>query len=343
MVRGTVEMKINFYALIIMIVVAFTVNMPVQSKTFAPVMNYLLDDENVGGDSIVIHPDAGKHLSKPLGSTDDPFGYYIYFPQNYSVDKRTKFPLILFLHGQGEKGNGSTELGKVLRNGPPKMVRKGQHFPAIVLSPQLVGGTGAWNHNNNPELLHTLVNRIKNRYNVDTDRIYVTGLSLGGGGAWNYARLYADEVAAVVPIASIGIALKNSQDMQNIGVWSFHALKDGVVCSRSTVVATNSIAGTPPEPAPSGPGKCRRPNDPNKPINSKSALFGYPENGKDYVVSRVNEEWVWKEGAFNATGKLRMTLYPDSSHNSWSRAYNDNGKPNNPMWKWLFLQKRQPK
>lgn len=335
-------MNAKYLALLIVVVVYCAPVCAEPGSALTPVVNLLLDDTDATPGPVEIHPDAGKHLVKPLVSGGDPFGYFLYLPQNYSVDPRTNFPLILFLHGQGEKGNGDSELNRVTRNGPPKMIKNGQHFPALVVSPQLVNGVGTWSGKNstnnidNQRDLNILINRLKGRYNIDPKRVYITGLSLGGGGAWDYARLYTAEVAAVVPVAGIGIPSANVPNMANIGVWAFHALSDPTVCSRLTTKVMNQIAQTPVEPAPPNP--CRRPNDPNQPIDPDSIMSGYPENGTTYSASRANNAWVWTEGVAPATGQLRMTLYPDGSHNSWTRAYNDNGAPNTAMWGWLFTQ-----
>jgi hypothetical protein len=75
------------------------------------IVSYLLDDSNDDG-PIVLHPDAGTHTAFPLQSTPGalPFGYYRYLPVDFTLDARKPFPLILFLHGLGEKGNGTTNL-----------------------------------------------------------------------------------------------------------------------------------------------------------------------------------------------------------------------------------------
>jgi len=298
-----------------------------QAKKLVPIITSLLsNDDQAVGEPPIIHIDAGKHLARPL-SNDLPFGHYLYLPQDYSSDSRVNFPLILFLHGLGEKGNGTTQLIKVLRNGPPKMISRGHHFPAIVVSPQLNRGVGDWERINggqgidNSRSLNDLVKLIKRDYNVDDDRIYVTGLSLGGGGAWAYARKYAEEIAAVVPICGVNTGATGIPDLANKGVWAFHSFHDNTVGSGATVRQMNRIADTTMGA-------------------TDGVLNGYPRDNQDYVLSRESMQWIWRAGRYNATGNLRFTMFPDANHNAWTRAYNDNGGPSTPMWEWLFNQKR---
>lgn len=124
-------------------------------------------------------------------------GYYTYLPDDHYFHPDESFPLLVFLHGAGEKGNGTTELSRVLANGPPKRVSQGIDFPFIIVSPQLPASQGGW-----PVLLvDELIARVKADTRVDTTRIYLTGLSLGGYGTWSYAVARPNVVAAAVPIS----------------------------------------------------------------------------------------------------------------------------------------------
>ena len=132
-------------------------------------------------------------------------GFYEYLPQGYSSGNTT-YPLIVFIHGTGELGNGSSDLPAVLRNGPPAVISQGK-FPTsftvngktnsfIVISPQFV--TWPTNADVDNVIKYTLSN-----YRVDTGRIYLTGLSMGGGVTWAYASdpNNANMLAGIVPIA----------------------------------------------------------------------------------------------------------------------------------------------
>lgn len=146
--------------------------------------------------------------------------YLLYLPGEYSADTVAKWPLVIFLHGSGESGE---DLAKVKVHGPPKLVEQGRKFPFILVSPQAPPRTG-WNI----ELLKGMLNDLKQRYRVDPDRIYLTGLSMGGYGTWNFASRYPDEFAAIAPVCGGG----NPADvwkLRHMAVWCFHGAKDDVV------------------------------------------------------------------------------------------------------------------
>src|SRR5690606_19390599 len=110
-------------------------------------------------------------------------------PVSYASEPDKKFPLIVFLHGNGERGDGSpTQLPRVLANGPPRLINQGkfpssfnsngENFSFIVISPQMKEIT------NILKAIDSLVKHCIKKYRVDEDRIYITGLSLGGYMSW---------------------------------------------------------------------------------------------------------------------------------------------------------------
>ncbi len=129
-------------------------------------------------------------------------------------------PLILFLHGSGERG---TDLNKVKAWGPPAIADKDPAFPFIVLAPQLPEDE-AWD----ALALRALLDDAFKKYKVDRSRVYLTGLSLGGYGAWDLAIRYPRYFAAVAPICGGGIA-RAVGSMRAIPTWVFHGLKDDAV------------------------------------------------------------------------------------------------------------------
>ena len=124
--------------------------------------------------------------------TDYPF--WISVPENYKENK--KIPLLFFLHGKSLSG---TDLNRVKRYGVLRAIEKGRKIPAIVVAPQLA--SGPWNAK---KLLEILKYAEKN-YNVDPDRVYVCGLSLGGYGTLEFAGKYPNKIAAGVAICGGGI------------------------------------------------------------------------------------------------------------------------------------------
>jgi predicted esterase len=155
--------------------------------------------------------------------------YLLYVPDDYAQDTVIKWPLLIFLHGSQEMGS---DLLKVTQNGPPKLVREGKKFPFIIVSPQLNFGQ-FWD----PELIYILVKKISRAYRVDEDRIYLTGLSMGGFGTWFTALTYPQLYAAIVPVCGGGNP-KEAWKIRHLPVWIFHGAKDHTVSlSRSANMA----------------------------------------------------------------------------------------------------------
>ncbi|HEU4470510.1 MAG TPA: dienelactone hydrolase family protein [Flavisolibacter sp.] len=151
--------------------------------------------------------------------------YLLYLPEGYEKDTAARWPLVLFLHGSGESG---TDLQKVKAHGPPELVEKGRNFPFIVVSPQSYVPSG-WD----VAALHKLLLHIKQAYRVDQDRVYATGLSMGGFGTWELAMKYPGEFAAIAPVCGGGDTA-NAWKFRNVPVWCFHGARDEVVLPQSS-------------------------------------------------------------------------------------------------------------
>ena len=145
--------------------------------------------------------------------------YLIYLPEGYDRGAAT-WPLVLFLHGAGERGR---DIDLVKKHGPPKLVAAGKTFPFILVSPQCPDGQ-FWS----TPVLDALLEDVQDRYRVDPARIYVTGLSMGGGGTWDLAIRYPDRFAAIAPICGWGDTLA-VRAIAKVPVWAFHGAKDPVV------------------------------------------------------------------------------------------------------------------
>jgi len=146
--------------------------------------------------------------------------YLLYLPPNHSADK--KWPLIIFLHGAGERGS---DLAKVKVHGPAKLVEQGREFPFVIVSPQCP--SGQW-WSNKVETVMALIDEIVEKYNIDETRIYLTGLSMGGYGTWSIAATYPQRFAAIAPICGGGMPFL-APALKDTPVWAFHGAKDPVV------------------------------------------------------------------------------------------------------------------
>ncbi len=147
--------------------------------------------------------------------------YLLYLPVDYGKDDK-KWPLILFLHGKGERGNN---IEVIKKQGPPKMIAQGKSFDFIVVSPQCPNDLW-WPEQT--DVLITLLDEIEAKYRVDTDRVYLTGLSMGGFGTWTLAIEYPNRFAAIAPICG-GSEQYLGYRLKKVPVWAFHGAKDNVV------------------------------------------------------------------------------------------------------------------
>jgi predicted peptidase len=147
--------------------------------------------------------------------------YLIAMPEGYDAEGDA-VPLLLFLHGAGERGEN---LNKVKLHGPPKMVEQGRDFGAIVVSPQCPKDSW-WTHE--IDALVALLDKLEQEHNIDQKRIYVTGLSMGGYGTFALAARQPDRFAAAVPICGGG-NLFAARRLTKMPMWVFHGEDDNVV------------------------------------------------------------------------------------------------------------------
>jgi predicted peptidase len=154
--------------------------------------------------------------------------YLLYLPQDYDTKGRQRWPLMLFLHGAGERG---TNIPRVAIHGPPKLAKQGKEFPFILVAPQCPDGQ-VWEN----EALLQLLEHVTKRHAVDTNRVYLTGLSMGGYGTWKLAVAHPEKFAAIVPICGGGQTIdvmlagrERGGALKTLPIWAFHGAKDPVV------------------------------------------------------------------------------------------------------------------
>ena len=147
------------------------------------------------------------------------YRYRLDLPDGYAQDASARWPLLVFLHGSGERGD---DLQVLTRNGPPKLIAEGQSLPAIVASPVAPEHT-VWD----PHAVQALVDALRRTHRVDDDRIYLTGLSMGGYGVWDTLLAYPDTFAAAVPICGgAGAGFIVPERIAHIPVWIVHGADD---------------------------------------------------------------------------------------------------------------------
>lgn len=181
-------------------------------------------------------------------------GYLEYLPEGYD-DNSDKYPVVIFLHGIGERGVNTTDIArlhesvqKVTALGPPAYVKNGYSFPFILISPQLKNNYGNWPSS----YVMEVIRHVKSYLRIDEKRIYLTGLSLGGGGAWWTAQDFPEFFAALAPVCggrntpAMACAIAD----ENLPVWAFHGDKDTIVPLKTSVNMVNAINDCVPSPSP---------------------------------------------------------------------------------------------
>lgn len=238
-----------------------------------------------------------RTITKQVG-----YEYLLSLPQGYDPAGGKKWPLMLFLHGAGERGS---DIWLVAKHGPPKLLRGETPAAAdetpeararreaatkalaenfIVVSPQCPAGVW-WED----DAIGALLDEIAAKHKVDGSRVYLTGLSMGGYGTWSYAMKNPGRFAAIVPICGGGetgivrrMARQRKAELTSLAVWVFHGAKDPTVLLEESeqMVAALKKAGT---------------------------------------------------------TELQFTVYPEAKHDSWTETY-----ANPELYAWLLKQERRP-
>lgn len=160
------------------------------------------------------------------------YPFQLFVPQGYDADKRQRWPLMIFLHGSGERG---ADLAQVTRWGPPHIVAEHPGTPMLIVSPQLEGG-GDWD----VAKLDRLLADVRKRYRVDPARIILTGLSLGGMATWRWALAHPQAFAAIAPVAA-KTPIEEACRLKDLPIWAFHGDDDDAVPLRGDVDMVDAV------------------------------------------------------------------------------------------------------
>ncbi len=169
------------------------------------------------------------------------YGYLEKLPADYPTNPTKKYPVLFFLHGLGERGNGSpTDLNKIKAHGPPYHIENGSTMcftnPStgvnecfIVISPQLPSSFGGWWSSVLYDVFNYVLTGPQN-YRIDLNKVYVTGLSLGGQGVYNsFDPGIPDIFAAAAPVSAFGNGYSCSISARKVPMWGFHGTVDGTI------------------------------------------------------------------------------------------------------------------
>ncbi len=190
------------------------------------------------------------HVFSGHGYEKEPFRYRLLRPEH--AEPGEQYPLVLFLHGAGERGDDNRAQLKYL----PELMATGpyrQAFPCFLVSPQC--RAGRWwipRAEDKPggeqlEMALEILDSVEKSCPIDPRRVYLTGLSMGGFGCWNLAAKYPERFAAVVPICGGGNAA-NAGKLVDIPIWAVHGAEDDVVrpeLSRAMIEAVRAAGGHP--------------------------------------------------------------------------------------------------
>ncbi len=209
--------------------------------------------DSIPGDSVVNPVISSYSLTaRHLDLIENSGGFYDALPKNYDSTSNT-YPLLVFLHGGGEVGDGKDDLDLLLINGLAKRVAAGD-FPSdfssgdstysfVMIFPQFK----VWPR---PDDVQAVIDYAVKHYRINSNRIYLAGLSMGGGTTWDYAAQYGKRLAAMVTIcgASWGDSVSCKLIAEtNTPVWSFHNQGDKVVDVRSTTRHIDMITAVKPD------------------------------------------------------------------------------------------------
>lgn len=173
---------------------------------------------------------AYSQLSAHKKEVPDSYNFWLYLPDNYYTQKEST-PLLIFLHGNSLCGN---DLNRVKRYGTIDAIERGLKVDAVVLAPQNPGG--AWR----PEKINKLLDWALQNYPVDTNRIYVFGMSLGGYGTLDYTGTYPERIAAAVALCG-GANLKSYCGLGTFPLWIAHGTADRSVPVSQSQKVVNAI------------------------------------------------------------------------------------------------------
>lgn len=212
------------------------VSQTLQGEAVSPFWGKQLDNYALNRDkSFFVYKDyasylAGKDITaqewKETNLETFSQGYMVYLPEEYHADDQTQWPLILFLHGSGDRGDNLFLLAKA---SPFMFIREKGPLPAIIAAPLLNNNTDYQLFPD--EFLEGALNEILSQYRVDRDHIYLTGLSLGGEATYRLAISHPDVFAAISPLCAFlpDPSLNEIEKIKDIPVWAIHGADDQVV------------------------------------------------------------------------------------------------------------------
>lgn len=204
-----------------------------------------------------------------IGETD--YNFWINLPKQEILDNKP--PVIIFLHGRSLSG---TDINRVKRYGILRAIEKGRNIPAIIVAPQLP--SGPWN----PDKINQVLEYVQKNYEVDSTRIYVTGMSLGSYGTMKFVGKYHDKIAAAVSICGGGEEA-DACNLSEVPIKVIHGDKDFIVRLSESQKIVNAIR------------KCNK----NAPLEFQIVKGGTHGSVENFYREDAIYEWLFKHSKAN--------------------------------------------
>jgi pimeloyl-ACP methyl ester carboxylesterase len=160
------------------------------------------------------------------------YRYLVDLPRGYADDPAKRWPLILFLH---HADAGGSDLGLVRNCALAGLIHRGMQLPAVVVSPQCPADQ-SWS---TPILAH-LIDEMKTQYRIDSDRVYLTGVSAGGDETWDFALVHPDQLAAIVPMSGES-DLRDAARLRHLPIWAFQGARDPIVLPGQIMAMVDAV------------------------------------------------------------------------------------------------------
>jgi predicted esterase len=171
--------------------------------------------------------------------------YRLFVPPDY--DPQRKYPLVVWLHGAGETGTNNTGPASHVAAHRVAARAKDPEYSSFVLVPQTHAGFGNYWSPSAQSAVLDIIGALEEQYNIDVNREYLTGISLGGYGTWSFIAAYPDKFAAAAPVAGGGVP-EFAEIFKDVHIWAYHSVADEVVPvseSREMIDALRAAGGNP--------------------------------------------------------------------------------------------------
>lgn len=281
-------------------------------------------------------------------------GYLLSKPFDYNSTKKN-YPLLISFHGIGKRGNGRSDIYKITRNSIPRLIQlgafpktfrvNGENFSFIVISPQ-------FKEFPEPEDIDQLIEHAVKTYRVDAKRIYLVGISMGGGAVSVFSGTHPEKVAAVVPLAESRIMRTDQAERiakAKLPIWAFHNRFDPVVPSYKTIHFIRMVRDHYKKDDEHNGDHGHHHNDDGDHNNHNGhgdhghyGNHGHHENkrGNNHGNNHGHEHG-HDHGNYHDDIRVKETIFDYAVHNCWARATNPDFKQDDMnIYEWMLQFKR---